>query len=322
MKKIFYGKQSISKTDISVVSESLLSKNISSGPYVNYFELKISKYLNTKHPLVCSSGTAALHLAFLSLGLKKGDTVIMPSVNFISSYNVAKLLDLNVYLSDVDLLSGQITKENIIKCIKINRLKKIHALVIMYHAGYPENINEIYELKKKYNFFIIEDACHAFGAKYKISKKVFKVGSCSHSDISTFSFHPLKTITTGEGGLITFKRKIHFVKAKLLRSHGLKKNIKYYWKYKLHLNGLNYRISDINCALGISQLKRSDIFIKKRLYASNYYSKLLSMLKYYVKRPNYKCYRPANHLYLISINFDLLIKNKDDLINYLNCSVF
>ena len=127
----------------------------------------------------------------LSVGLKKNDVVLMPAVNFIASYNIAKTMQLKVYLVDVDKYTGQITPEKVFDCLK-NKIKKFSALVVMYHGGFPENSKNFYKLKNKYDFFIIEDACHALGAKYKYKNKLLNIGSCRHADVSTFFFTPFK----------------------------------------------------------------------------------------------------------------------------------
>ena len=135
----------------------------------------------------------------------------------------------------------------------------------MYLGGFPHNVKDYYDLKKKYQFLILEDACHALGSQYYNNKKYYKIGSCYHSDVSTFSFHPLKSITTGEGGLISTNNRKIFDKAKLLRSHGMiRSNLKFSHKYDIIFSGHNYRLSDINCALGLSQLKNKSIYKKKK----------------------------------------------------------
>ena len=134
----------------------------------------------------------------------------------------------------------------------------------MYHGGYPENVKKFYDIKKKYNFLIIEDACHALGSEYEFKNKSFKIGSCKHSDISTFSLHPLKSITSGEGGIITTNNSKISKNIKLFRSHGISRNKKEHWKYDVIKHGFNYRLSDINCALGLSQLKKINFFLHKR----------------------------------------------------------
>ena len=263
-KLIPYGKQFIDKKDKSLVIESLSNDFITTGPLVKKFENQIKKYLKSKYSYVCSSGTAALHLAMMSLNLKKNDIILMPAINFIASYNLAKVLNLKVFLVDVDELTGQITPKKVIECIKLNKLKKINVLIVMYHGGYPENSKKFYDLKNKYKFKIIEDSCHALGAEYKYNNRSYKIGSCKHADISTFSLHPVKTITTGEGGIVTTNNLKIANKIHLLRSHGISRNTKQYWKYDVLENGFNYRLSDINCALGLSQLKKINFFFEKK----------------------------------------------------------
>ena len=272
-----YGSHYIDTKDLNFVSKSLKNKKITTGPLVKIFEKKISKYLGVKYVSTCSSGTAALHLAFNAIKLKKDDIILMPAVTFIASYSMAKFFGAKIYLLDVDPNTGQITPETIIKCIKNNKLKKIKCLVSMYLGGYPNNIIEFYKIKQKYGFKIIEDACHAFGSEYKSKNKFLKIGSCNHADISCFSFHPLKTITTGEGGAVTTNNKSFYDSILKFRSHGFYK--KNHWDYNLNKLGFNYRLSDINCALGISQLNKIDNFLKKRKQIYNFYKNELTRNK-------------------------------------------
>jgi len=318
MKKIPYGRQYIDQNDKRTLLNSLKNNLITTGPYVEKFQEKLKKYLKCKFSYVCSSGTAAIHLALLSLDLKKNDIILMPSVNFIASYNMAKSMGLKIYLVDVDHITGQITPKKVSECIKKNKLKKIKVLIIMHHGGYPENILNFHSLKKKYNFFIIEDACHALGARYKYHGKFIKIGSCKHSDICTFSLHPVKTITSGEGGVITTNNKKISNKIKLFRNHGIIRNFKEYWKYDILNVGYNYRISDINCALGLSQLNKINFFLTKREKIFNRYYKELSNFNSNLKIPKYsKDIKPSFHLFLININFEKLKKKKDHFFNYL-----
>lgn len=145
----------------------------------------------------------------------------MPVINFISAYRIAKMLGAKIFFADVDPISGQMTPRTLRECIKKNRLSKIKLILTMYLGGYAENIEEFYKIKKKYNSYIIEDSCHAFGSKYKFKNKLINVGSCKHSDISVFSFHPVKPITTGEGGAISTNSKKIATKINLLKNHGI-----------------------------------------------------------------------------------------------------
>ena len=149
MKYIPYGRQLIDYKDKQLVLSSLSNDLITTGPLVEKFERDLRKYFNCKYSYVCSSGTAAIHLAMLSIGLKKNDIILMPAINFIASYNMAKIIGLKVFLVDVDEFTGQITSEKILECIKKNKLKKINALLTMFHGGYPENIKKFHEIKKK-----------------------------------------------------------------------------------------------------------------------------------------------------------------------------
>lgn len=318
-KFIPYGRQYISNSDINTVKKSLTKSLITTGSFVKSFEKKLKLHLNSKYVLTCNSGTSAIYLAYLSMGLKKGDNVIIPAINFVASANMAKLIGANIYLADVDNATGQLTEKTIIDCINKNKLKKIKLLVTMFLGGNPHEVEKYYILKKKYNFLILEDACHALGAKYKVNKKFYKVGSCKHSDISIFSLHPLKSITTGEGGVISTNNKFFFENCKLLRSHGMLKNSQYYnYKYDIIKTGFNFRLSDINCALGISQLKSLKKFIKKRDQIAKIYNKLFKNLNSIEISHNQNLKNISSwHLYIIKIDFNKLKVSRNNLIKFL-----
>ena len=321
MKNIKYNKQFIDRSDIKSLSEAAIEPLITTGKFVKKFEKNFESLLKVKNAFSCINGTAGLDLALRSINLKKNDVIIMPSVNFIAAYSMANKLNAKIYLADVDQYTGQMTPAHLIECIKKNNLKKIKAVVTMYLGGFAENINEFYLLKKKYKFYIIEDACHALGSKYKINNKVFNIGSCKHSDIAVFSFHPVKSITTGEGGMVTTNNYIFAKKIKLLRSHNLIKS-KNYWDYDIINCSFNYRLSDINCALGISQLKKLQKFIKKRIEIYKYYQKKIIESKYFGKIINLPRYENINysshHLLLINFNFKKADVYKNKFIKYLN----
>ncbi len=316
MKLIPYGNQFIDKGDISQLSDILKKDKITTGPVVEAFEKKINNYLKSKYSLVCNSGTSAIFLALKSIGIKKGDCIIMPSINFIASYNVSKFFNAKVYLSDVNEKTGLTTPDKIIECCKKFKIKKIKAIITMYNGGYPENADKFFELKKKYNCKIIEDACHAFGAKYQFKNKTYKIGSCKHSDICTFSFHPLKTITTGEGGAITTNSKKLYNKMLLSRSHGIERKNNHHWKYEVNNYGLNLRLTDFQSALGISQLNKINKFLLKRKKIANIYKKNLDKIKQIEILSQDRKYISSNHLFLIHLkNFTL--KKKDKFIKFM-----
>ena len=317
MDKIPYNRQFISSSDVKAVSSSLKMNLITTGPYVSKFENNLKKRLSVKYAVSCNSGTAALHLALMSINLKKNDIIIMPAINFIAAYSMARLMNAKIFLADVDPLTGQMTPKTLLDCIKNNKLKKIKAIVTMYLGGYPENVVEFYKIKKKINCYLIEDACHAMGAKYFYKNKYLNVGCCYHSDISTFSLHPVKTITAGEGGIITTNSKNIFNKIISLRSHGINKDKNFYWKYDITEAGFNYRLSDINCALALSQLKKIKRFIDYRKKIFNFYRKSFKKFNNFVNFSNFSRSKPCYHLFLISINFNKIDTTKDKFLNFL-----
>ena len=313
--KIPYGKQTIDKSDCKYLSKIIKNDYLTTGPEVLKFENNFKKKVNSRYAISCINGTAALHLSFLAIGLKKKQNIIMPAINFVASANMAKILEANIYLADVDPYSGQITEGTIKDCIKKNKLKNIKAILVMHHAGVPLIGKELLYLKKKYSFFIIEDACHSLGGSYSLKKKI-KVGSCKFSDISTFSFHPVKSITTGEGGMLTTNSKKLFDRIMLYRNHCMVKtkikNTNLFLGYKIIDSGFNYRLSDINSALGLNQLKKLDKFISRRNQIAQIYYRELSNLKNFIILPIKKFdIQSAWHLFIIHINFNKLLINRE-----------
>jgi dTDP-4-amino-4,6-dideoxygalactose transaminase len=317
MKIIPYGRQHIDSQDIRFVSKALKQDLITTGSYVKKFEKKISKFLKVQYVSSCSSGTSAIHLALMAINLSKNDIIIMPAINFIAVYNMAKLMNAKIFLADVDSLTGQMTPKTLLECIKNNKLKKIKAIVTMYLGGYPENVIEFYKIKKRFNCYLIEDACHAFGARYFYNKKYLPVGCCKHADISTFSLHPVKSITTGEGGIITTNNKSFYNNIISLRSHGIYRNKNAHWNYNIKKSGFNYRLSDINCALGLSQLSKINKFIEDRKKIFNFYRINLQKSSDCISFSFYNKNRPSYHLFLISINFKNINSKKDELLKFL-----
>ena len=300
------------------VLKSLKEKLITTGKYVLKYENKIKKILKSNYVLSCNSGTSAIHLSMLAIDLKKNDIVIMPAINFIASYSICKMMGAKIFLADVDKHTGQMTPETLLMCIKKNNLKKIKAIITMYLGGYPENVYEFYKLKKKNKFYIIEDACHALGASYYYKEKQIMIGSCKHSDLAIFSTHPVKSITTGEGGIVTTNKKSYYENLKKFRSHGIKRKSNTHWQYDISKTGFNYRLSDINCALGLSQITKLKKFIQERKKNNDYYLSKLKKLNRYLHLNNYSNNnRSAYHLFLVGIDFKKIKSTKKNFFNYL-----
>ena len=301
MNFIPYNRQHIDNQDVRIISKAVKQNLITTGNYVKKFENKIKNLLQSKFAISCSSGTAGLHLALKAINVQNDDIIIMPAVNFVAIYSVCRMLGAKIFLADVDPLTGQMTPKSLTECIQKNKIKKIKAIVTMYLGGYPENIVEFYNIKKKYKCFLIEDACHAFGAKYKFKNFFYYVGSCKHSDLAVFSFHPVKTITSGEGGVVTANNKILANRILLLRSHGIERKNNKHWEYNIKEFGFNYRLSDINCALGLSQLGKIKKFINYRHQIYKNYNKFLSK-NWQIILPEYNQNNESSfHLFLISL---------------------
>lgn len=320
MKYLPYTKHKIFKNDIINVVKSLKFNKITEGKFVDEFEKKLKSYLNVNYTLACSSGTAALHIGISALGIGKDDTVIVPSVNFIAISNILSMLKVKIIYADVDPVTGQMTPETLIRCIKFNKLKKIKAFCIMHLGGAPNNILDFHKIKKKYKCYIIEDACHALGSSY-FEKKYVKVGSCKHSDICAFSLHPAKTITSGEGGVVTMKNISLYKKAKIFRSHGIlrsgkKMNYNKHWKYDVVKPGLNYRMSDLNAALALSQLNNIDKIVRKRNKMASIYLKFFNNNKKFNLPTNDKKIIHSYHLFIINFKKIKNIKMKEKLIKF------
>ena len=313
-----YGRHFLDIDDKKAVSESLSSKSISNGDYVKKFETNVVQYCKSNYGFSCNSGTSALLLAFLSINLKKNDIVIIPSINFIAAASMASFLNAKIYFADVSPITGQMSPENLLECIKKNNLKNIKAVVTMYLGGAPNNVEDFFILKKRYKFYLIEDACHAFGADYFIRNNKYKVGSAQHSDICCFSFHPLKTITTGEGGFLTTNINSLAKKINLMKSHGIIRDPKKHWKYSIEDLGFNFRLSDINAALGLSQLKKINTFLKKRKEVSNFYTKCISDNYNFITLPQYsKKINSSYHLFVVHLDFKKLKVTKNKLFSFL-----
>ncbi len=295
-----YGRQDISAEDIKSVIKVLKSDYLTQGPLSNIFEKKLSKYTNSKYVTSSNSGTAALHISCLALGLRKGDLVWTSPNSFIASANCAEYCNANVDFVDIDYSTGNMSvdalEEKIAKFKKKNKLPKI--LIPVHFAGNPTDQKKIYNLAKNNGIKIIEDASHSLGAiNYKEH-----VGSSKYSDITVFSFHPVKSITSAEGGAATTNSKKIFELLKQYKIHGvIQKNYQYhnsYCSYYQNALGYNYRFNEIQSALAISQLNRIKYFIKERNKLADYYDKVFknTNISFLDKNKNNKS---SNHLYVV-----------------------
>lgn len=316
MKMIPYGHQWISRDDIKQVINVLKSDWLTQGPKVKAFEESLCQYTGAKYAVVVSSGTAALHIACLAAGITQGDKVITSPITFVASANCVLYCGGKPVFADIQEDTINIDPKEIKKKIT----KKTKAIIPVHFAGHPCDLEEIQKIARKYNLIVIEDAAHALGAKYKGSK----IGSCQYSDMTIFSFHPIKSITTGEGGAVLTNREELYEKLLMLRSHGITreqnamKRFEGPWYYEMHELGFNYRITDFQCALGISQLEKLDKFIERRREIVQIYNKKLSKIEKIelpVEKENVKS---AWHLYSVRLKIKSKVKVKRrDIFNYL-----
>lgn len=301
-----YSKQSINKEDIKAVTKALKDPLITQGDKVNKFEEALKQFTKSKYATVVNSATSALYIACRVLDIKKKDEIWTSSNTFVSTASVVihsggtiKFLDIdkngNICLKDL--------KRKLINAKKIGKIPK--AIITVHFSGYPCYPKEIFNLSKKYNFKIIEDASHALGAYYN----QIPIGSCKHSDMCIFSFHAIKSITTGEGGCITTNNKLYDKRLKILRTHGIekkkenllrKKYSNLHWYYEVKDISFNFRLTDFQCALGISQLKRLKNFISKRENLAKRYLKKIDNKKFILPNhhPNLKS---SWHLFVLRL---------------------
>lgn len=284
-----YGRQSIDKSDIREVAKVLKSDWLTQGPKVLEFEMALARYCGAKYAVAVSSGTAALHLAYLASGLRKGDEVITTPNTFAATSNMLLATGAKPVFCDIRNDTCNIDETKIEKLIT----RKTKAIVPVHFAGHPCEMDAIKKIAKKHRLIVVEDGCHALGAKYKKSK----IGSCKYSDMAVFSFHPVKSITTGEGGAVLTNNKKFYEKLISLRSHGIHKNNN--GKNVMTELGYNYRLTDIQAALGLSQLRKLDGFIKKRQTAARLYEKELGDLEDIILSKELSHCYSSWHIYVI-----------------------
>jgi UDP-4-amino-4,6-dideoxy-N-acetyl-beta-L-altrosamine transaminase len=276
-----YGRQSINEADIASVIEVLHSEWLTQGPGIARFEEAMASYCHAKHAVAVCNATAALHIACLALGVDKGDLVWTSPNTFVASANCARYCGADVDFVDIDPKTLNMSvKELAIKLEKAQKQGRLPKVVIPVHfSGLPCEMREISALSKQYGFRIIEDASHAVGAEYDGTP----IGACQYSDITVFSFHPVKIITTGEGGMALTNQEHLADRMARLRSHGISQKPEHMasaprgaWEYQQIELGHNYRMTNLQAALGFSQLKRLPEFVARRRILAKRYHELLA----------------------------------------------
>lgn len=320
-----YSRQTISFLDALYVARQVKFKSLTQGFQIDNFEQKVAKYVGARFAVAVSSGTAGLHLAHLALGQAKGSKVITSPISFVASANSIIYAGQEPIFIDIDSDTGNISVEKLQEAVGKHQIKTV---VPVHYAGFPCKMEKIFDICQKESIRIIEDAAHALGATYDTGEKI---GSCKYSDLTVFSFHPVKSITTGEGGLITTNNEDLYLKLIKLRSHGIEKNDQIVqneilgltngrrnaWYYEMQQLGFHYRLTEIQAALGISQMRKIDKFINKRRKIAKRYNKSFEKLDNIEKLKSNENMIGAFHLYPIKIKFDKVIISKNDLIHEL-----
>lgn len=314
-----YGKHHIDEDDIQAVVDVLRSGNITQGKIIDDFEQDVAKYVGAKYAVAVSSGTAALHLSAICAGLTKNTTLITSPITFVASANAGIYTGSSVAFADIDLNTINMSSSSLEKCINDNVNTKV--VMPVHFAGSPCDMAEIKRVIHNKDINIIEDAAHALGAKYKNGKLV---GCCEHSLMTIFSFHPVKAIALGEGGLITTNDHSIYRRLLRLRSHGINKlddplqkinqaktgDFFNQWYYEMQEIGYHYRITDIQCGLGRSQFKKLDKFLLKRRELVKRYDE--AFMESEIFSPTQVEFRKnsAHHLYVLQVDFDKLKLSK------------
>ena len=315
-----YGHQDIDASDLAAVAEALQSGYLTTGPRVGEFETAFAKSVGARHAVVSNSGTAALHLACIALDLGPGDSVIVPAVTFLATANAARFCGADVIFADVDPDTGRLTAESFEAALAQHPNASVRAVLPVHLNGHCVDMPAIRAIAEPRGIAVIEDACHAVGGRHQAgNRSLAPVGACALSELACFSLHPVKTITTGEGGVTTTNDERAYRRMSVFRTHGMVREPEAFlhpdlgldaegaanpWYYEMQTLGYNYRITDFACALGLSQLQRLGSYAKRRRELAARYDRLLAPLAPKIRPvPAAPGDDPVLHLYAVLIDF-------------------
>ena len=314
---IYYGKQSINEADIKAVVDVLQSDFLTQGPVLERFEKKVAEYCGAKYAVAVTNATSALHIACRAAGLSKGDVLWTSPITFTASANCGRYCGADVDFVDIDAATYNMSVDELSNKLQESKAAgRLPNVVVPVHlAGQSCDMKRIHELSVEYGFTVLEDASHAIGADYLDTR----VGSCAYSDMAVFSFHPVKIITTGEGGMVLTNNEDLYKKLCLYRSHGITRDASLMthepdgpWYYQQIDLGYNYRMTEIQAALGFSQMDRLDEFVDRRRYLVNRYNELLQDLPVVIPQV-LEGANPSWHLYMVRVDFS---KAKQDKVQF------
>ena len=322
-----YGRQDIDAGDLAAVAEALQSGYLTTGPKVGEFETAFAKAVGAKHAVASNSGTAALHLACVALDLGPGDSVVVPAVTFLATANAARFCGAEVIFADVDPDSGRLTAAAFEAALAANSRAAVRAVLPVHLNGHSVDMAAIRAIAEPRGIAVIEDACHAVGGLQQAGNgSMAPVGACALSEFAAFSLHPVKTITSGEGGVTTTNDEAAYRRMCRFRTHGMVREPKEFlhpdlgldaegtanpWYYEMQELGFNYRITDFACALGSSQLKRLDGYAKRRRELQARYDRLLVPLAPVIRPvPAAPGDDPVLHLYAVLIDFEKIGRSR------------
>jgi len=301
-----YGRQTIEEDDIAAVAQALRGDFLTTGPTVEAFETAFAAKVGAAHAVACSNGTASLHLAMLALGVGPGDVCIVPSITFLATANCAAYVGAEVVFADVDPDSGLMTPDTLADALSRAR-GPVKAVLPVHLRGDVCDLPALARLAADAGAVLVEDAPHALGTTMDFGAGLEQVGDCSHAVMASFSFHPVKTIATGEGGMLTTNDPALATALRSLRSHGMTRPAAADpWVYEMSRPGFNYRLPDINCALGLSQLAKLDRFTDRRRRLAALYEQRLAGLNAVALAARPAWSDPALHLLTVLIDFQAL----------------
>lgn len=319
-----YGRQAIDEDDIEAVVRVLRSDWLTGGPAVTAFEDALCAATGAPHAVACANGTAALHMAAMALGLGPGDTVIVPAVTFLATANAARYVGAEVRFADVDPETGLMTVDTLAEALKAADAagQRVRAVFPVHLAGQVADPQGIWKLASEAGLEIVEDSCHAIGTAFDTAQGPALVGEGRYARMAAFSFHPVKTVAMGEGGAVTTADEALAARLRLIRNHGMTRVADAFaqpdeafdaegranpWYYEMAEPGYNFRASDLQCALGASQLSKLDRFVAaRRALAARYDARLAPLAPHIRPIGHVPGCRPAWHLYVVLVDFDAI----------------